>query len=174
MNEILQSIRMIKFFAFEQPFEERILKAREEELKHLKWNFTLEVAFQFIWTASPILCILGSLCFLLSIFCYSFLTDTETASLFFDHANLLFASLVFLSLIMTIAVSFYVYTITMGQVLSPSTAFAALAVWNELRFALSELLSLSASLSLALPCQRHALLTSLSYHHALHQTSYRT
>lgn len=92
MNEVLQSIRMIKFFAFEHPFEARILVARDEELRFLKRNFYLEVAFQFIWTASPILCVL---------------------------------------------VSFYVYTVVMGERLTPSTAFAALAVWNELRFALS-------------------------------------
>lgn len=110
MNEVLQSVRMIKYMAFETPFEERIMVSREwpsldeqrveanplafptggEELKHLRHNFLLEVAFNAIWGISPILCVL---------------------------------------------VSFYVYTSPsfMGQELSPSIAFASLAVWNELR-----------------------------------------
>lgn len=29
MNEVLQSVRMIKYMAFERPFEERILVSRE-------------------------------------------------------------------------------------------------------------------------------------------------
>ena len=92
MNEVLQSIRMIKYMAFEKPFEKRIEQARAEELKQLRRNFYLEVIFQAIWGVSPILCVL---------------------------------------------VSFGTYTIVMKQDLTPSTAFAALAVWNELRFALN-------------------------------------
>lgn len=92
MNEVLSSIRMIKSLAFEQPFEERIMASRTEELKQLRRNFLLEVAFNAIWSVSPILCVL---------------------------------------------VSFYVYTSVMGQELTPSIAFASLAVWNELRFALN-------------------------------------
>ena len=91
MNEVISSIRMIKFFAFEKPFEKRILEARDEELKYLRRNFFLEIAFNFIWGSSPILCILAA---------------------------------------------FSYYTIVMEQKLDPSTAFASLAVFNELRFAL--------------------------------------
>lgn len=29
MNEVLQSVRMIKYMAFESPFEERIMQSRE-------------------------------------------------------------------------------------------------------------------------------------------------
>ncbi|GAA5991895.1 hypothetical protein JCM10908_002259 [Rhodotorula pacifica] len=94
MNEVLSSIRMIKFYAFERAFEQRILAARADELASLRHNYFLEVSFQGIWTISPILCVL---------------------------------------------VSFWAYTspLLMGQTLTPSTAFAALAVWNELRFALN-------------------------------------
>ena len=31
-----------------------------EELKHLRRNFMLEVSFNAIWSASPILCVLGT------------------------------------------------------------------------------------------------------------------
>lgn len=92
MNEVLQSVRMIKYMAFESPFEERIMQSRREELKHLRRNFLLEVAFNAIWSVSPILCVL---------------------------------------------VSFWVYTSFQGQELTPSIAFASLAVWSELRFALN-------------------------------------
>ncbi|GAA6021159.1 hypothetical protein JCM10207_008338 [Rhodosporidiobolus poonsookiae] len=94
MNEVLNSIRMIKFYAFEKPFEEKILKARSDELKQLRWNFWLEVSFQAIWSVSPILCVL---------------------------------------------VSFWAYTspLLMNRELTPSVAFASLAVWNELEFSLN-------------------------------------
>lgn len=81
-----------------------------EELKHLRHNFLLEVSFNAIWSASPILCVLGESLISLSLRIYA---DA------------------------TISVSFYVYTKVMGQELTPSTAFASLAVWNELRFALN-------------------------------------
>lgn len=83
--------------------------AGNEELKHLRHNFLLEVSFNAIWSASPILCVLGE---------------------FFSSDFLIYAD-------MPHTVSFYVYTKVMGQELTPSTAFASLAVWNELRFALN-------------------------------------
>ncbi|GAA5920308.1 hypothetical protein JCM1841_004522 [Sporobolomyces salmonicolor] len=94
MNEVLGSIRMLKYAAIEKPFEQRILKSRDAELTQLRRNFFLEVSFQAIWSISPILCVL---------------------------------------------VSFWAYTspALMGKTLTPSTAFASLAVWNELRFALN-------------------------------------
>ncbi|GAA5837403.1 hypothetical protein JCM5353_002686 [Sporobolomyces roseus] len=94
MQEVLSSIRMLKYMAIEKPFEERILKARDAELAQLRWNFILEVSFQAIWSISPILCVL---------------------------------------------MSFWAYTspLLMGKNLTPSIAFASLAVWNELRFALN-------------------------------------
>ncbi|GAA6061872.1 hypothetical protein JCM10212_000513 [Sporobolomyces blumeae] len=96
MQEVLASIRMLKYMAIEKPFEERIVKARDAELAQLRWNFVLEVSFQAIWSISPILCVL---------------------------------------------VSFWAYTspLLMDRALTPSVAFASLAVWNELRFALNVL-----------------------------------
>lgn len=60
MSEVLSSIRYIKFMAYENVFEKRILRAREEELKQQRTNYVLEVAFNFIWGASPIACVLVS------------------------------------------------------------------------------------------------------------------
>ena len=55
VNEVLGSIRFVKFMAFERPFEERILKARGDEIRELRRNFFLEIAFQGIYSISPIL-----------------------------------------------------------------------------------------------------------------------
>lgn len=60
MNEVLSSIRYIKFMAYERPFEQRILKARDEELRQQRSIYMLEVLWDFIWGASPIACIVVS------------------------------------------------------------------------------------------------------------------
>ena len=60
MSEVLSSIRYIKFMAYERAFEQRILRAREEEIRQQRNNYLLEVAFNFIWGASPIACVLVS------------------------------------------------------------------------------------------------------------------
>ena len=60
MSEVLSSIRYIKFMAYEKPFEQRILRAREEEIRQQRFNYLLEVAFNFIWNTSPIACVLVS------------------------------------------------------------------------------------------------------------------
>lgn len=60
MNEVLSSIRFIKFMAYERAFEKRILSARGEELRQQRNTYLLEVAFNLIWGVSPIVCILTS------------------------------------------------------------------------------------------------------------------
>ncbi|KAH8926904.1 P-loop containing nucleoside triphosphate hydrolase protein [Atractiella rhizophila] len=92
MNEVLQSVRMLKFMAWERPFENRIMAARGEELRQQRNNFLLEIAFNFTWATSPVICIL---------------------------------------------VTFLVYTKVEGHELTPARAFTALAVFNELKFALN-------------------------------------
>ncbi|CAH7666033.1 hypothetical protein PPACK8108_LOCUS348 [Phakopsora pachyrhizi] len=42
MNEVLSSIRMIKYMAWESPFEKKILRSREYELKHFLWFTKVE------------------------------------------------------------------------------------------------------------------------------------
>lgn len=49
MNEVLQGIRQIKFFAWELNWEKRVLEARNEEIKHLKKTYISEVLFNFLW-----------------------------------------------------------------------------------------------------------------------------
>lgn len=58
MSEVLSSVRMIKFMAWEKPFESRINSVREEELRAQKSQFALEVAFDLLWALSPVACII--------------------------------------------------------------------------------------------------------------------
>ncbi|KAI8343122.1 P-loop containing nucleoside triphosphate hydrolase protein [Chlamydoabsidia padenii] len=55
MNEVLQGIRQIKFFAWEKNWEERVMAARKVELKHLRTSYFAELGFNFLWQGSPIL-----------------------------------------------------------------------------------------------------------------------
>ncbi|RHZ45493.1 hypothetical protein Glove_673g31 [Diversispora epigaea] len=63
MNEILQGIRMIKFFAWEKNWENKVLDARESELKQLRYNFIYLTMFDLLWMLSPILVTIVSLFF---------------------------------------------------------------------------------------------------------------
>lgn len=94
MNEVLQGIRMLKFMAWERPFESRIAKIRRNELSWQARNYQIEVAFNCIWALTPV--------------------------------------------VVTV-VSFMHYTLVRGERLTPSKAFTSIAVFNELRFALSAL-----------------------------------
>lgn len=49
MNEVLQGIRQIKFFAWENKWEQRIMDARQEELHHLGVTYLSGVLFNFLW-----------------------------------------------------------------------------------------------------------------------------
>ncbi|KAH8986771.1 ATP-binding cassette transporter [Lactarius hatsudake] len=55
MNEVLGGIRMLKFMAWERNFEKRILKIREKELKFQRLNYIIEVFWNAIWNASPMI-----------------------------------------------------------------------------------------------------------------------
>ncbi|CEG65978.1 hypothetical protein RMATCC62417_02643 [Rhizopus microsporus] len=55
MNEVLQGIRQIKFFAWETNWEKRIMEARATELRHLAVTYLSSVLFTFAWQGSPIL-----------------------------------------------------------------------------------------------------------------------
>ncbi|KAI9483188.1 MAG: P-loop containing nucleoside triphosphate hydrolase protein [Benjaminiella poitrasii] len=55
MNEVLQGIRQIKFFAWETNWEKRIMEARDVELHHLGITYLSGVLFTFLWQGSPIL-----------------------------------------------------------------------------------------------------------------------
>jgi ABC-type multidrug transport system fused ATPase/permease subunit len=58
MNEVLGAIRMLKFMAWERKFESRVTEIRNKELKWLKRNYMIEVLFTFVWSVTPVLCII--------------------------------------------------------------------------------------------------------------------
>ncbi|CAG8595915.1 10607_t:CDS:10, partial [Cetraspora pellucida] len=53
--KVLQGIRMIKFFAWEKNWENRVLESRKIELKQLRNSFIYLAMFDLLWSASPIL-----------------------------------------------------------------------------------------------------------------------
>ncbi|XP_046361919.2 multidrug resistance-associated protein 1-like [Haliotis rufescens] len=55
MNEVLSGIKILKLYAWEPSFQERILEIRKQEL-HILWKISLmEVFTTFSWTLSPYL-----------------------------------------------------------------------------------------------------------------------
>ncbi|KAJ7321461.1 Multidrug resistance-associated protein 7 [Desmophyllum pertusum] len=55
MNEILQGIRVIKFYAWEKNFEEKINKLRTAELKSLKGRKYLDAWCVYFWATTPVI-----------------------------------------------------------------------------------------------------------------------
>ncbi|KAF9182238.1 hypothetical protein BGZ51_004856 [Haplosporangium sp. Z 767] len=60
MGELISGIRMIKFFAWELSFSEKVLKAREIELKKLVTVYKNTILFQMVWFSSPLLVTISS------------------------------------------------------------------------------------------------------------------
>ncbi|CAG8540389.1 15319_t:CDS:10 [Funneliformis mosseae] len=60
MNEVLQGIRMIKFYAWERNWENRVLESRNAELKQLRNTFIHLTVFDFVWIVSPVLVTISS------------------------------------------------------------------------------------------------------------------
>ncbi|KAF9430408.1 hypothetical protein BGZ94_006978 [Podila epigama] len=87
MGELIQGIRMIKFFAWEMSFSEKILKAREIELKKLVNVYKNTILFQLVWFSSPLLVTISSF------FCYVKLQKGEFTPAVAFTAMVLFARL---------------------------------------------------------------------------------
>lgn len=54
VNEVLQGIRVIKFFAWESSFNDKIGTIRADELRTLKKSAYLKVITMFFWTSTPL------------------------------------------------------------------------------------------------------------------------
>ncbi|KAL1925489.1 uncharacterized protein VTP21DRAFT_372 [Calcarisporiella thermophila] len=63
MNELLQGIRMVKFFAWEPRFRDRILDVRKHELKQLMYSFICLGGQTMVWVGTPVLVPLFSFAF---------------------------------------------------------------------------------------------------------------
>jgi len=55
MNETLQGMRLIKFFAWEASFQNKIAEIRERELVALKRSSYLRAVLTFLWMSTPLL-----------------------------------------------------------------------------------------------------------------------
>ncbi|KAG0240918.1 hypothetical protein BGW41_006574 [Actinomortierella wolfii] len=55
VGELIQGIRMIKFFAWEMSFSDKCMEARNIELKKLIHVYKTTIVFQFVWYLSPLL-----------------------------------------------------------------------------------------------------------------------
>ncbi|KAG5671138.1 hypothetical protein PVAND_001351 [Polypedilum vanderplanki] len=53
ISEILGGIKVIKFYAWEQSFQEQISETRNQELKYLRKNAMLNASTEFLWTLAP-------------------------------------------------------------------------------------------------------------------------
>lgn len=67
LNETFQSIRIIKFFAWENKFKQQILKIRNEELSYLKKRYVVWTALAFLWFITP------TIVTVVSFYCYIFI-----------------------------------------------------------------------------------------------------
>ena len=54
-NEILDGIKIIKFYAWEDYFQRRIMNIRKEEMVILRKTSYLHTAVNFIWICTPFL-----------------------------------------------------------------------------------------------------------------------
>lgn len=55
INEVLQGIRVIKYFAWERPFEEKVAEARKVEIDAVRSGAKIRAYTVFLWTSSPVI-----------------------------------------------------------------------------------------------------------------------
>ena len=60
MNEILQGIRIIKFFTWEDSYIKKVGSIRDVELKNLRSSAYLSSGTVFLWTTTPLLVALAT------------------------------------------------------------------------------------------------------------------
>lgn len=59
MNEILNGIKVLKLYAWEIPFMERVNKIRKTEIKYIKFTAVLWSFINFTYCMSPFLITIG-------------------------------------------------------------------------------------------------------------------
>lgn len=83
LNETFQSIRIIKFFAWEDKFAENVMKIRANELKYLTYRTFVWAGGSFIWFITP------TLVTMISFYCYTIVEgNTLTAPIAFTALSL--------------------------------------------------------------------------------------
>lgn len=126
---------MIKYMAFELPFENRILEARMSSRSPFitlskGWTLTFKKKIRVqrrrgVKTSSSELLSRNHLQLHLGYLPYSLYSESVRSHMV--------PKVYQADLLSKILASFYTYTVVMQEELTPATAFASLAVWNELR-----------------------------------------
>lgn len=116
MNEVLQGIRQIKFFAWEENWSKRILEARNLELGYLKVVYYSEIIFMILWQR----------------------LEEEKKGLiiyieFFNVSKLYYYS----TPILVTTIAFWSFTKLEGKELTAPIAFTSITIFNDLRFSLT-------------------------------------
>jgi hypothetical protein len=120
MNEILNGIKVLKLYAWEPAFEERVGKVRSDELNVLKRSAYLNASSSFTWTCAPFLVSSIAMC---DAVCHLFLSLQVSLT------------------------TFAVYVLSSSDnVLDAEKAFVSLSLFNILRYPLTLLPQLIASL----------------------------
>ena len=55
LNEVLNGIKVIKFYTWEKPFKDLIMKLRSREVAALRKFTFLTASYSFMWTCAPFL-----------------------------------------------------------------------------------------------------------------------
>lgn len=114
MNEILSGIKVLKLYAWEESFEQQVMRIRNKEIKTLTTAAYLNAASMFIWNCAPFMVLLQG----------------------GNTVNVIFNYLVF----QVSCVTFATYVLMDEKnVLDPSKAFVSLALLNLLRMPMSML-----------------------------------
>ncbi|KAL6450715.1 YBT1 ATP-dependent bile acid permease [Candida maltosa Xu316] len=83
LNETFQSIRIIKFFAWEEKFFENVMNIRHEEIRYLKLRCLVWCFGSFVWFITP------TVITLISFYCYTIVAgNTLTAPVAFTALSL--------------------------------------------------------------------------------------
>lgn len=124
MNEMLNNIKVLKLYAWELAFKDKVTEIRERELRVLKKAAYLGAMSTFTWVCAP------------------FLVSQRKALLVrIKCGKKVFCLVTFSDLILQVALStFTVYVlIDKNNVLDAQKAFVSLALFNILRFPLNML-----------------------------------
>ncbi len=60
MDEILNGIKILKLYAWETSFEQKVLRIRRTEIRSLRWLAYYSAGMTFLWTCAPVVIALAS------------------------------------------------------------------------------------------------------------------
>ncbi|KAL3254641.1 hypothetical protein MRX96_054165 [Rhipicephalus microplus] len=107
MNEILGGIKVLKLYAWEKSFQQRVQDIRDDEMKSLKVQAYLSAAVIFAFTCAPFLVALASFAVFIAIDTNNIL-DANKAFVSLSLFNILRVPMAFLPMLITFTAMFFV------------------------------------------------------------------